>query len=327
MASYLVTGGCGFIGSNIAHALVAQGDHVRILDNLSTGRESNLGTLRSEHARQIELWRGDILDGSLLDRALLGVDYVLHLAAIPSVPWSIERPLDCDRINAHGTLQVLEAVRRHGGIRRVVFSASCAAYGDVDPEQPKREDHPVAPLSPYAAAKLASEHGCAVYHRVYGIPTVALRYFNIFGPRQDPTSQYAAVLPNFIGAVLRGQQPTIFGDGLQSRDFCYVDNVVQANLLACAAPAERVAGRVINIGCGESVSLLQVLKELSHLAKTPVTARHVEARPGEVRHSRADISLAAELLGYTPRVGFAEGLAHAYAFYQQTLARAGSNAR
>ena len=330
MASYLVTGGCGFIGSNIAHALVERGDQVRVLDNLSTGRESNLAPLRAAHPRQVELIRGDILDPSLLDSALVGVDYILHLAAIPSVPWSVERPLECDRINSHGTLQVFEAARRHGRIRRVVFAASCAAYGDLAPEEPKREDHPVAPLSPYAAAKLSGEHYCAVYSRVYGVPAVALRYFNIFGPRQDPTSQYAAVLPNFIRACLSNQPPTIFGDGLQSRDFCHIDNVVQANLLACAAPAERVAGRVINIGCGEAVTLLAVLQELSNLVGHPVSARHLEARPGEVRHSRADIRLAQELLGYTASVPFAAGLERTFAWYKSTAAAAttlGSTAR
>jgi UDP-glucose 4-epimerase len=323
MASYLVTGGCGFIGSNLAHALVARGDQVRILDNLSTGRESNIAELRANHPEQVELLRGDILDPSLLDRALLGVDYILHLAAMPSVPWSIARPLDCHRINSTGTLQVFEAARRHGRIRRVVFAASCAAYGNLLPDEPKREDHPCAPLSPYAVAKVNGEQYCAVYSHVYGVPAVALRYFNIFGPRQDPASQYAAVIPNFIRACQSGVQPTIFGDGLQSRDFCHVDNVVQANLLSCAAPAERVAGRVINIGCGEAVTLLAVLKELGTLVAPggpPIAARHAEPRPGEVRHSRADIQLARELLGYTAAVSFAEGLRRTYAFYQGAAA-------
>ena len=329
MASYLVTGGCGFIGSNLVHALVARGDKVRVLDNLSTGRESNLAELRQTHPQQVELVRGDIVDPSQLDSALFGIDYVIHLAAIPSVPWSIEWPLECDRINSFGTLQVFEAARRNGRIRRVVFAASCAAYGDLQPEQAKREDDPCAPLSPYAAAKIAGEYYCALYSRVYGVPAVALRYFNIFGPRQDPTSQYAAVLPNFIRAGLSGQEPTIFGDGLQSRDFCHVDNVVQANLLACAAPAERVAGRVINIGCGEAVNLLAVLKELSRLLGRPVTARHLDARAGEVRHSLADIGRARELLGYTAGVGFAEGLGRTLAWYKDAAAQVakGSTAR
>jgi UDP-glucose 4-epimerase len=321
MVSYLVTGGCGFIGSNIAHALVARGDHVRILDDLSTGREQNLAGLHAAgsgslgNAGQLELVRGDILDPCRLDSALRGIDYVLHHAAVPSVPWSVEQPLSCDRVNSHGTLQVLEAARRSGRVRRVVLAASCAAYGDYAEQEAKREDHPTAPLSPYAAAKLASEQYCAVYSRVYGLPTVVLRYFNIFGPRQDPSSHYAAVLPRFIDACLRGQAPTVFGDGLQSRDFCYVDNVVEANLLACAAPAERVAGRVINIGCGQSYTLVAVLEELGRLVGRPIAPRHAEPRPGEVRHSRADIGLAAKLLGYAPTVSFAEGLRRTLAWY------------
>ena len=327
MASYLVTGGCGFIGSNIVHALVARGDQVRVLDNLSTGREVNLAALRQAHP--IELVRGDILDPSLLDSVLIGVDYILHLAAIPSVPWSVEQPLECDRINSFGTLQVFEAARRSGRIRRVVFAASCAAYGDLLPEEAKREDHPLAPLSPYAAAKLSGEYYCALYSRIYGVPAVALRYFNIFGPRQDPSSQYAAVLPNFIRACLQGNEPTIYGDGLQSRDFCHVDNVVQANLLACAAPAERVAGQVFNIGCGEAVTLLAVLQELSRLVGRPVTARHLAARPGEVRHSLADIGRARAQLGYTASVPFATGLARTLAFYKDAAPQTteGSTAR
>ncbi len=319
MASYLVTGGCGFIGSNLAYALSGRGDTVRVLDNLSTGRESNLVELRRADAK-FELVRGDILDPSVLDRALVGIDYILHLAAMPSVPWSVDRPLDCDRINAFGTLQVLEAARRSGRIRRVVFAASCAAYGDLLPEQPKREDHPVAPLSPYAASKLTGEHYCAVYSRVYGVPAVALRYFNIFGPRQDPTSQYAAVIPNFVRACLSQKEPTIYGDGLQSRDFCHVDNVVQANLLACSAPAERVAGRVINIGCGEAVTLLEVLEGLGRLLGRPIKARHSEPRAGEVRHSLADITVARELLGYTAGVSFAEGLRRTLDWYKTAAA-------
>ncbi len=329
MASYLVTGGCGFIGSNIVHALVARGDQVRVLDNLSTGREVNLAALRQAHPRQVELVRGDILDPSLLDSALLGIDYIIHLAAIPSVPWSVEQPLQSDRVNSFGTLQVFEAARRSGRIQRVVFAASCAAYGDLAPTQAKREEDPCAPLSPYAAAKISGEYYCALYSRIYGVPAVALRYFNIFGPRQDPTSTYAAVLPNFIRACLLGNQPTIFGDGLQSRDFVHVDNVVAANLLACAAPADRVAGRVINIGCGAAVTLLDVLHELSRLVGRTVTARHLDARPGEVRHSLADITLARELLGYTASVPFAEGLARTFAWYKDAAAKTapGSTAR
>lgn len=323
MALFLVTGGCGFIGSNLVHALVGRGDRVRILDNLRTGRETNIAALRAQHPSQVELWRGDILDSALLDRVLVGVDYILHLAAMPSVPWSIENPLACDQINSQGTLQVLEAARRQGQIRRVVQAVSCAAYGDLAPEVPKRETDPVMPLSPYAASKLSSEQYGQVYSRVYGVPVVALRYFNVFGPRQDPTSQYAAVLPNFINAALDQRAPTIFGDGLQSRDFVFVENVVNANLLACMAPAERVGGQVINIGTGQTTTLLQVLQILSQLTGREIQPLHAPGRSGEVRHSCADISLARQVLGYSPQVDFAEGLRRTLAYYQQIRREAG----
>lgn len=322
MASYLVTGGCGFIGSNLVHALVARGESVRIVDDLSTGHERNVASLLALPANRVELYRGDLLDPDLLDRAMRGVDFVLHHAAVPSVPWSLQRPLDCDRINAHGTVQLLEAVRRNGRVGRVVFAASCAAYGDLAPDRPKREDDPVAPQSPYAAAKLASEHYCHAYSRAFGIPVVALRYFNIFGARQDPASPYAAVLPNFIRAALSGSAATVFGDGQQSRDFCHVDNVVQANLLACSAPADRAAGRVINVGCGEAVTLLDVLDELSRLIGRRVEVRHEPARPGEVRHSRADIARGRELLGYAPAVSFRDGLERTVTWYREQMASA-----
>jgi UDP-glucose 4-epimerase len=322
MALFLVTGGCGFIGSNLTHALVRRGDRVRVLDDLSSGRTQNVAALLAGHPGQVELWRGDICDGPLLDRALVGVDYVLHQAAVPSVPWSIERPIECQRINVDGTLQVLDAARRSGRVRRLVFAASCAAYGDLHPDDAKRESDAVAPQSPYAAAKLASEHLGTAYHRAYGLPTVALRYFNVFGPRQDPATQYAAVIPRFVQAALRDVQPTIYGDGLQTRDFCYVDNVVEANLLACSADAARVGGQVINIGCGESSSLLDILGALRSLMEGsdqtgPRLLPNFEpARGGEVRHSRADIRKATQLLGYQPRVGLREGLARTLAWYR-----------
>ncbi len=310
MSTYLLTGGCGFIGANLAHALVAQGEQVRILDNLRTGRYKNVGKLLADHPQQVELWRGDILDGPLLDRVMRGVDYVLHHAAMPSVTWSVEQPIECERINAAGTLAVLEAVRRQGGtVQRVVLATSCAAYGDLRPSEAKREDHEVAPLSPYAAAKLTCEHYAAVYSRIYQVPTVALRYFNVFGPRQDPSSQYAAVVPNFVRAALQGQRPRIFGDGLQSRDFCFIDNIVSANLLACQVPAEQVAGQVINIGCGEQVTLLDLVAQLAALLGHPIEPEFLPARDGEVRHSWADIGRARQLLGFAPAVRFPAGLA------------------
>ena len=313
MACFLVTGGCGFIGSNLAEALAQRGHRVRLLDDLSTGRLENVAALLQAQPQNVELWRGDIGDGALLDRAMVGVDYVLHHAAVPSVPWSVERPLDCQRINVDGTLQVLEAARRNGRIRRLVFAASCSAYGDLSPESPKRESDAVAPQSPYAAAKLASEHLCTAYQHSYGVPTVALRYFNIFGPRQDPATLYAAVIPRFVTAALQGKPATIYGDGGQTRDFCFVDNVVQANLLACQAPIDRVGGQVFNIGCGEATSLLQLQALIAELlsaqaGRTPPPVRFEPARAGEVRHSRADIGKARELLGYVPQVSLRQGL-------------------
>jgi UDP-glucose 4-epimerase len=244
------------------------------------------------------------------------------------VPWSIEHPLECERINVLGTLQVLEAVRRENQrrrgqppVRRVVLAASCAAYGDLEPEKPKQETDPVAPLSPYSAAKLACEHLAAIYSQTYGVPTVALRYFNVYGPRQDPASQYAAVVPRFINAALAGQRPTVFGDGLQSRDFVYVDNVIDANLLACQAAADRVAGLVINIGCGQGLSLLDLISTLSELTGRPITPDHQPARSGEVRHSRSDIRRAGELLGYRPRYLLRDGLQKTLAWYRDAKGR------
>lgn len=319
MALFLVTGGCGFIGSNLTHALVRRGDRVRVLDDLSGGRQQNIADLLAAQPGQVELWRGDICDAALLDRVLVDVDYVLHQAAVPSVPWSIERPLECQRVNVDGVLQVLDAARRQGRVRRFVFAASCAAYGDLRPDDPKREEDPVMPLSPYAAAKLAGEHLCTAYSRAYGMPTVALRYFNVFGPRQDPATQYAAVIPRFVQAALRGTQPTIYGDGLQTRDFVFVDNVVDANLLACQADASLVSGQVLNIGCGQASSLLDILAALRRLVNgsaDTLQPRFEPARGGEVRHSRADIGQATRLLGYRPRVSLSDGLARTLDWYR-----------
>jgi len=317
MALFLVTGGCGFIGSSLAHALVAGGDRVRIVDNLSTGRLGNVASLLRDHPSQVELWRGELTDTDLLDQALVGVDFILHHAAIPSVPWSIDHPFDCERINTHGTLQLLEAARRNGRIRRLVFAASCAAYGDLDPDKPKRESDLPVPLSPYAISKLAGEHLCAVYSRIHSVPAVALRYFNVFGPRQDPSSHYAAAIPRFICAALGGQPPTLFGDGLQSRDFVFVENIIQANLLACQADAAQVSGQVINIGGGKGLALLEVIGMLGELLGREIRPTHEPARPGEVRHSFADIAKAGALLGYQPRVAFRDGLAQTVKWYRE----------
>jgi UDP-glucose 4-epimerase len=324
MALFLITGGCGFVGSGLVRQILSAGDRVRVLDNLSTGSHENLAGLPLALASRCEVMIGDILDGALLDRALVGVDYILHQAAIPSVPWSLERPLDCQRINAQGTAQVLEAARRNGHIRRFVFAASCAAYGDLDADAAKRETDPVAPLSPYAAAKLAGEQLCTAYARAFDLPTVVLRYFNVFGPRQDPASPYAAVVPRFVLAALRGERPTVYGDGQQTRDFCFLDNVVTANLQACAAPVARVQGRVLNIGCGQATSLLDLLARLSGLVGRTVVPQHAPGRPGEVRHSRANIDAARQAIGYVPSQDVTAGLGLTLSWYQERLQASGA---
>lgn len=308
MARYLITGGAGFIGSNLAWALVTRGDEVRVLDNFSTGRDANLRGLEG----RVSLVRGDITDAAVLDSAMEGVDFVLHQAALPSVPRSIERPLDCDRVNVHGTVMVLDAARRKGA-RRVVFAASSSAYGET-PTLPKVETMMPAPLSPYAASKLAGEHYCQVFHKCYGLETVALRYFNVFGPRQDPTSQYAAVIPNFVRAALTGGEPLIYGDGQQSRDFCYIENCVEANLLACTAPG--AAGQVFNVACAERTTLLDVVNHLSEIVGRPLKAQHAPSRAGDIKHSLADITRAREILGYTGKIRFAEGLRRTVDWYR-----------
>lgn len=312
MPHFLVTGGAGFIGSNLCHALVARGDAVRVLDDLSTGREENLRGLEG----RIDFRRGDITDAAAVASAMEGIDYVLHQAALPSVQRSVEAPLVSDHINTHGTLRILEAAR-HAGVKRVVCAASSSAYGET-PTLPKVETMAPDPLSPYAVSKLAAEHYCKVFHVNYGLETVALRYFNVFGPRQDPNSHYSAVLPRFITAALRGEQPVIFGDGLQSRDFCYIDNVVEANLLATTAPA--AAGLVCNIACGERITLLDVLAALSEIVGRPLMPRFEPVRSGDIKHSLADIDRARSALGYGARVGFAEGLRRTVAWYREQAA-------
>ena len=299
-APFLVTGGAGFIGSHIAEALVARGDRVRVLDNLSTGLMSNLDGFR----RQIEFIEGDVLDPAAVAEAVRGVDCVFHEAALASVPLSVERPLEVHAAGATATLTLLDAARR-AGVRRVVYAASSAAYGN-QPQSPKRESDLPAPVSPYAAAKLGGELYCQAFTATYGLETVALRYFNVYGPRQDPQSPYSAVIPLFITAMLAGRQPLIYGDGRQSRDFSYVGNVVSANLLAADAPA--VAGRVINVANGKSIDLLALVEVLNRLLGTRLSPRHEPPRTGDVRESLADITLARQLLGYQPAVDFEEGL-------------------
>ena len=305
----VVTGGAGFIGSALARALVARGDDVSVLDNFSTGKRENL----REVASQLTVVEGDILDAALLDRVFAGADVVFHEAAIPSVPRSLAAPLPSHNANATGTLNVLEAARRCQ-VRRVVYAGSSSAYGEP-PSLPVVETMAPAPLSPYAVSKLAGEHYLRVYARVFGVQTVTLRYFNVFGPRQDPNSQYAAVIPRFITAALDGRSPTVYGDGEQSRDFCFIDNVVEANLRA--ADAEGASGKVFNIACGTGTSLNRVLALLGESLGRPVTANYEPGRAGDVRHSLADISQAKTVLGYTASIDFVAGLAKTLAWFQQ----------
>jgi UDP-glucose 4-epimerase len=306
----LVTGGAGFIGSALVRALVSRGDRVRVLDNLSTGKRHNLADV----AGDVELIEGDLRDEGLLDRALVETELVFHEAAIASVPRSLAEPLENHSVNATGTLRLLDAARR-AGVRRLVYAASSSAYGD-SPVTPKLETMAPAPLSPYAVSKLAGEHYCQVYAGAFGVETVCLRYFNIFGPRQDPKSEYAAVVPRFVTAALAGQGVTIFGDGTQSRDFCHVDNVVDANLLAGAAPAEAVSGRIFNIGCGTSISLNDLVRVISAALGRTVAVTHAPPRAGDVKHSAADIGAARAGLEYQPRVSLDAGLPSTIAWYR-----------
>ena len=307
--TYLVTGGAGFIGSHIVETLVRTGHTVRVIDNFATGKPENIAHLRD----QIDFYELDITDRSALDAPMAGVDYVLHQAAIPSVPRSVDDPLGTHDANVNGTINVLDAARQ-AGVQRVVYAASSSAYGEIQGEY-KSEDMKPQPLSPYAAAKLAGEYYCQAFYHVYGLETVALRYFNVFGPRQDPTSQYAAVIPLFVTAMLDDRPPTVFGDGEQSRDFTYIDNVVHGNLLACKAPAA-AAGEVINLACGDRTSLLELIAAINDILGTDIQPVHTDPRPGDIRHSRADISKARRLLGFEPQVSFREGLERTIAWFR-----------
>ncbi len=304
---YVVTGGAGFIGSHLVERLLRDGHTVRVVDNLSTGRRENLA-----HLDGFAFYEASVTNRGALDEAFAGADYVLHQAALPSVPRSIDDPLTTHDYNATGTLIVLQAARA-AGVRRVVYAASSSAYGDIEGDY-KSESMPPNPLSPYAVAKLTGEYYCRVFTTVYGLETVVLRYFNVFGPRQDPTSRYAAVIPLFITAMLNGQPPVIYGDGHQSRDFTYVDNVVEGNLLAAKAPA--AAGHVLNLATGQRVTLLELVDKLNALLGTSFPPVHDAPRPGDVRHSRAAVERARALLGYTPPVDFDTGLARTLAWYQ-----------
>jgi UDP-N-acetylglucosamine/UDP-N-acetyl-alpha-D-glucosaminouronate 4-epimerase len=313
MANYLITGVAGFIGSNLARALVERGEHVRGIDNFATGRPENIARLRNS----MDFRTLDILDLEGLHKACEGIDYVLHEAAIPSVPKSVADPIGGNRANVDGTLNVLVAAR-DAKVKRVVYAASSSAYGDT-PTLPKHEEMTPNPISPYAVAKLTGEYYMQVFYRVYGLETVSLRYFNIFGPQQDANSEYSAVLAKFITLMLKNQQPTIFGDGEQSRDFTYIDNVIQANLLACTAPAKKVAGRFFNVATGERSTLNQTVEILKKLTGYTGSAIHAPERAGDIKHSLADISRAQNAVGYKPFVNFEEGLKRTVSWYRSEV--------
>ena len=309
MSTYLVTGGAGFIGSHLATRLVRDGHEVRVLDNLSTGHRNNLDHI-SDSVTFIE---GDVGDEDVVKKAVDGVEVVFHQAALASVPRSIEQPLDTNRACVTGTLNVLDAARRTG-VRRVVYAASSSAYGNQK-EMPKHEGQLPEVLSPYAAAKLAGELYCQAFANTYGLETVRIRYFNVFGPRQDPNSPYSAVIPRFVAALLDGGQPVIYGDGLQSRDFTFVDNVVHANMLA--SKAENASGNVYNAACGDSLNLIDLLKAICEQLELPYAPKFEDARAGDVKHSWSDISAAERDLGYSVQVSLEDGLRETVAWYQQ----------
>ncbi len=314
MRTCLVTGGAGFIGSHIVEALVARGDRVRVLDNLSTGHLANIEPWSAD----LEFLEGDLCDVSVVRRAVKGVDYIFHQAALASVPRSIEHPLDTHAACVTGTLQLLDAAR-HAGVKRLVYAASSSAYGDSRFAAKREVDLP-APISPYGAAKLAAEQYCQVFTATYGFETVAIRYFNVFGPRQDPDSPYSAVIPLFVTAMLSGQSPRVNGDGTQSRDFTFVANVVHGNLLAAEAP--HAAGRVFNLAMGRSTTLLQLIATLNELLGTNIQPQHGPAREGDIHDSLADISEARRLLNYEPQVDFHEGLKRSVSYYRALVTQA-----
>lgn len=298
---YLVTGGAGFIGSNIAGALVARGEKVRILDNFTTGSMANV----AEFQDRIEVVEGDLRNLDDLRRAVAGCRYVIHQAALRSVPRSVDDPMSSDLVNTHGTLQLLVAAREAKTVERLVYASSSSVYGD-SPRLPKEEDHTPAPVSPYAVSKLAAEHYCRTFSVLYGLETVSLRYFNVFGPKQSPESQYAAVVPIFIKAAFHGEAVVVHGDGEQSRDFTYIDNVVQANLLSCTTPG--VGGQVFNIACNSRHSVNEIARTVEKLVGRTIRIEHTPPRAGDVRHTQASIEKARQLLGYEPTVGFEDGM-------------------
>jgi len=305
---YVVTGGAGFIGSNIVDELVLRGESVVVLDDLSAGKEDNLADARNK----ISFIKGSINDIEAVRRSMQAADYVIHLAARTSVPRSVKDPLETNRVNIDGTLNVLMAAR-DAKVKRLVIAASSSAYGET-PSLPKVETMQPGPISPYGVTKYVGELYAQVFGRVYGLQSVSLRYFNVFGPRQDPSSPYSGVLSKFCAAFLEGTEPVVFGDGEQTRDFTYIENVVQATLLACEAPA--ASGRVINVGTGQRISLKQTLELLREISGNALEAKYEPPRDGDIRDSQADIALSRELLGYEPTVNFAEGLRRTFAWYQ-----------
>ena len=302
MDAYLVTGGAGFIGSNIVKSLLQREQRVLVLDNFSTGKRENLFEFKENP--YFELIEGDLRSFHTVRTAVKGIDYILHQGALPSVPRSVHDPLTTNDVNILGTLNILEAAKEFG-VKRVIYASSSSIYGDNE-TLPKKEDMPVNPLSPYALSKYTGERYCQIFTRIYGLETVCLRYFNVFGPNQDPTSQYSAVIPKFIRLMSEGKRPTIYGDGTQSRDFTYVTNTVSANLLACTAKG--ICGENFNIACGESYTLLELVDALNRILGTTIEPVFEEKRPGDVKHSFADISRAEEKLGYKVTTRFEEGL-------------------
>jgi len=313
MAKYLVTGGAGFIGCNLTRFLLEKGHDVVVLDNFATGKRENLADLTDV----ITLIEGDIRHRETVDRALAGCDAIFHEAALGSVPRSVDDPQTSHDVNVNGTITVLEAARA-AGVKRVIFAASSSAYGDQE-ESPKHEGMVPAPISPYAAGKLACEAYLQGYAAVYGMETLSLRYFNVFGPHQDPAGAYAAVIPAFVSRLLRGQKPVVFGTGEQSRDFCFIENVCQANDLAVNAPAEACRGQALNIACHRATSLNQILDLLRELLGVSIQAEYTDMRPGDVMHSLADVSRAKKTIGYEPAVYFEEGLRNAIDWYRANL--------
>jgi nucleoside-diphosphate-sugar epimerase len=311
VANYLVTGGAGFIGSNLVEALLERGHSVRVLDNFSTGKRENL----KSSGDRIDLMEGDLTNLEDVRCAVQDIEVVLHHGALASVPRSVEDPIGCNAANVNATLHVLTAAR-DAKVRRVVFASSSSIYGDLDPEVAKVETMLPKPISPYGVAKLAAESYCQVFHEVYGLETIALRYFNVFGPHQDPQSMYSAVIPRFITALLRDEPPIIYGDGEQTRDFTYVGNVIAGNLLAAEAPAERVAGQVFNLAAGGQTSLNDLIDVLHEVIGCTTSPNYTAARSGDIKFSKADITKAKQHMGYTPEISFLDGISRTVDWYR-----------